>query len=70
MNPEERQLRHLQRLWDRRFVDRNSCSISEIIQAKHDFQQKYGWDELERVIKEVGMEVAYELQRELHQVRS
>jgi len=55
-------LRHHLRKWENRFVDGESCNIMALIRLKDAFQEKYGLEELQRIVREVSGEVAREQQ--------
>lgn len=61
MTNDELYLRHRLKRWERRFVDNTAESIVALIKLKDDFAQKYGLPELEKVQREVTLEVAREL---------
>ena len=63
MNLDEMHLRHLLRTWQRRFVDGSSAPISVMIAVKNEYWQKYGFDELKRIVREVEVQVATEMMK-------
>ena len=64
MTPDEMNLRHKLRLWERRFVDGSSQSVEVMIRTKDEFWRKHGWDVLMKIITEVTIECANELREE------
>jgi ribosomal protein L29 len=68
MTNDELFLRQELRSWEFRFETGNLMDILVLAKNKQDFARKYGWEELQRVVNEVYLEVFHERQK-VSQVR-